>query len=102
MRKYRQPLPRNRLRVVLLFALDGLHARRVRSPSRSCAAGLLDLIENRSHNPSHHTSLHGPPVRFMRHVFVERVRELGDGKGLQPDSSGAGERGQKDAVAAEN
>ena len=39
---------------------------------------------------------------FLREILLDLVGEAGDGEGLEPDAAGAGERGEKDAVAAED
>ena len=39
---------------------------------------------------------------FSGEILLDLVGEAGDGKGLQPDSAGSGEGGEKDAVAAED
>jgi hypothetical protein len=36
------------------------------------------------------------------HIFLKLVCEAGDGQGLEPDSAGAGEGGEEDAVATED
>ncbi len=63
----------------------------VRSIAYSVLATLFHLIQNRSHDPTHHAALHSFPARLMRHKFRERMRELRDRQRLQPDSSRPGE-----------
>ena len=39
---------------------------------------------------------------FLGQILLNLVGEAGDGQRLQPDAAGAGERGEEDAVAAED
>src|SRR5579872_1282013 len=61
----------------------------------------LSSPQNRSEDTADDAAFDGLR-RGARHVFLERVGELRDGQGLQPDSSRAGEGREKDPVAAED
>ena len=63
---------------------------------------LFHAIQDRTYDSSDHAAFHRLPASFMRQVSLDSVSQPGDGEGLEPDSSGAGEGGEKNTVAAED
>ncbi len=66
------------------------------------ATGGLHAFEDGAYDATDDTAFGGLFGAGLRHVLLELMGETGDGEGLEPDSSGAGEGGEEDAVATED
>src|SRR5437588_10214919 len=60
---------------------------------------LFHSIQNRSHDSTNHTAFHRSPLAATRQVLINDVGQSGNRQSLQPDSSRAGERGQKNSIS---
>ena len=93
-------------RAAVLGHLKTINRRERKGRRNVCSAprptSLLHLIEDGAHDSSDNAALDIFSSIFLRHVFGESMGQARDGQRLQPDSSGAGERGEKNSVAAEN
>src|SRR5215469_6533818 len=63
---------------------------------------LFHSVQNGSDDAADDPALDGAGGVLAGQVLVDSVGQLGDGKRLQPDSAGAGERSEKKAIPAEN
>src|SRR5215469_6449560 len=71
-------------------------------PNGSGDKRLFDSVQDGTDNAANHAALDGAGGVFVGQVLVDGVGQLGDGKRLQPDSSRASERSEKNAIPAEN
>src|SRR5580658_97783 len=64
--------------------------------------GLLHVVEDGADDSSDYAPFDRVFRGLAGEIPLDRVRQSGDGQGLEPDAAGAGQRGQEDSVAAED
>src|SRR5579872_605172 len=63
---------------------------------------LPHVVEDRTYDSADYAAFDGLPRNLAGDVFFDRMRQFCDRQRLQPDSSRAGEGGEKESVAAED
>ena len=62
------------------------------TPADALDLGSFHVVEDGAYDSSYYSAFYRLLGRLVGEIFVDGVGQLGDGEGLEPDSSRAGER----------